>query len=199
MDRGVWRATVYGVTEVEHYLTTKPPATYTHTHTYIHILSFPGGSDGKESTCDVGDLGLISGEGNSYQCQYSGLENSMDRGAWQATVHGFTESDTTEQISLTHIHAELINEIGKGIKLNWRREQQPTPIFLPGKSHGPRSLIGYSPWVTKSWAWLSKDIKLTYKNQLYLYRVAVNNLKIKKTIPYTIARKIIKYSGINLT
>ena len=28
----------------------------------------------------------------------------------------------------------------------WRREQQPTPVFLPGKSYGQRSLVGYSPW-----------------------------------------------------
>ena len=60
-------------------------------------MGFSGGSDGKESTCDAGDLGLIpglgrsSGEGNSYPLQYSGLENSMDRGAWQATVHGVTK------------------------------------------------------------------------------------------------------------
>ena len=52
-------------------------------------MSFPGGSDGKESTCNVGDLGSISGlgrspgEGKGYPLQYSGLENSMD---W--TVHG---------------------------------------------------------------------------------------------------------------
>ena len=46
--------------------------------------SFPGGSAGKESNCNVGDLGLIAGlgrslgEGKSYPLQYSGLENSMD-------------------------------------------------------------------------------------------------------------------------
>ena len=46
--------------------------------------SFPGGSAGKESACNAGDLGLIPtlgrapGEGNSYPLQYSGLENSMD-------------------------------------------------------------------------------------------------------------------------
>ena len=56
--------------------------------------SFPGGSDGKESACHAGDLGLIPGlgrspgEGNGYPFQYSCLENSMDRGAWRATVHG---------------------------------------------------------------------------------------------------------------
>ena len=53
---------------------------------------FLGGSDGKESACNVGDLGLIPGlgrspgEGNGYPLQYSCLENSMDRGAWGTTV-----------------------------------------------------------------------------------------------------------------
>ena len=40
-------------------------------------------------------------------------------------------------------------------KIPGRRAWQPTPVFLPGESHGQRSLAGYSPWVTKSWAWLS--------------------------------------------
>ena len=61
-------------------------------------ISFPGGSDGKESAYDAGDLGSIcgsgraSGEGHGNPLQYSCLENSMDRGAWQATVHGFQKS-----------------------------------------------------------------------------------------------------------
>ena len=55
---------------------------------------FPDGSDGKETTCNAGDTGLIPGlgrsprEGNGNPLQYSHLENSMDRGDWQATVHG---------------------------------------------------------------------------------------------------------------
>ena len=43
-------------------------------------------------------LGRSPGGGNGNPLQYSGLENSLDRGAWQATVHGVTESDTTEAI-----------------------------------------------------------------------------------------------------
>ena len=63
-------------------------------------MGFPGVSDGKESTCNAGDLGLIPelerslGEGNGNPFQYSCLENPMDRGAWQATVHGVTKSQT---------------------------------------------------------------------------------------------------------
>ena len=55
---------------------------------------FPSGSDGIESACNSEDLdsipGLVRspGEKNGYPLQYSCLENSMDRGAWQATVHG---------------------------------------------------------------------------------------------------------------
>ena len=64
----------------------------------------------KESACNAGDLGLIPGlgrspgKGNSYPLQYSGLENSMDRGAWQATVHGVSESDMTELFHFTLLH-----------------------------------------------------------------------------------------------
>ena len=63
-------------------------------------LGFPGGSDGKESACSAGDLGLKPGlgrslvEGNGYSLQYSCLENPTDRGAWQAIVHGVTKNQT---------------------------------------------------------------------------------------------------------
>ena len=61
---------------------------------------FPGGSVSKESACNAGDQGSIpglgrsSGEGNDNPLQYSCLENSMDREAWWATVHGITKSQT---------------------------------------------------------------------------------------------------------
>ena len=64
------------------------------------VPGFPGDSDGKEFACSVEDLGLIPGlrrspgEGNGNLFQYSCLENSMNRGAWQATVHGVAKSQT---------------------------------------------------------------------------------------------------------
>ena len=56
-------------------------------------MGFPSGSDDKESACSTEDmssipgLGRSPGEGNGCPLQYSGLENSMERGAWQATIY----------------------------------------------------------------------------------------------------------------
>ena len=64
------------------------------------FLGFPCGSAGKESACNAGDLGSVlglgrsPGEGNSDPLQYSCLENSMNREAWQAIVHGMAKSQT---------------------------------------------------------------------------------------------------------
>ena len=61
---------------------------------------FPGGSEDKASACNAGDSGSIPGlgrspgEGNGNQLQYSCLENPMDRGAWQVTVHRVANSQT---------------------------------------------------------------------------------------------------------
>ena len=70
-----------------------------------YYLDFPGGSDDKESACNVGDLGCILGVR----------------------------------------------------KIPWRREWQPTPVFLPGESHGQKSLVDNSPWGHKSQTrWVTK-------------------------------------------
>ena len=64
------------------------------------LSGFSGGSDGKESACNAGDLGLIPGserppgEANGNPIQYSCLGNPMDGGGWWATVHGVTKSRT---------------------------------------------------------------------------------------------------------
>ena len=76
------------------------------------FTGFPGGSDSKESANNaqetwsadqiIPDLGRSPGEGNDGPLQCSRLENSMDRAAWQTTVHGFTKSQTRLSDSLTH-------------------------------------------------------------------------------------------------
>ena len=76
---------------------------------FPHSIGFLDGSDGKESAYNERDSGLIPGSGrsprerNGNPLQYSFLGNPMDRGAWQAIIHGvskspwgFKESDTTE-------------------------------------------------------------------------------------------------------
>jgi len=63
-------------------------------------LGFTGGSHDTESACNAGDPGLIPGlgrspgEGNGYPLQYFCLKNSMDRGAWGATVHEIAKRQT---------------------------------------------------------------------------------------------------------
>ena len=76
---------------------------------------FPGGSVVKNLLANLEDVGLIPGsgsfpgEGNGNPLQYSCLENPMDRGAWQATVHGVAkEEGTTEQLDST---AVMSNEV----------------------------------------------------------------------------------------
>ena len=67
---------------------------------YFTLASFPGGSDGKESAYNAGDLGSIPGlgrspgEGNGNPLQYSCLENPMDRAACWATVNSVAKSQT---------------------------------------------------------------------------------------------------------
>ena len=88
----------------------------------------PGDSDGKAPVYNAGDLGLIPGsgrspgEGNGNPLQYYCLENPMDRGTWQATVHGVTKSQTRLSdftfflsffvtiLSVTHILVLTINQ-----------------------------------------------------------------------------------------
>ena len=78
------------------------------TRLYLHC-----GSDGEESAFNVGDPGSNPGSGkspgerNGYPFQYSFLENSMDRGAWQATVHGVTKSGT--QLRNFHFHTVFMS------------------------------------------------------------------------------------------
>ena len=66
---------------------------------------------------DIRDVGSVPesgrslGEGNGYLPQYSGLENSMHRGTWQAIVHGITALEMTEQLTLSHLNTLINNFI----------------------------------------------------------------------------------------
>ena len=100
----------------------------------------------------------IPGEGNVSPLQYSHLENSMDRGAWWATVHGITRvrydlaTKPGEELGFPggsegKESACNAGDWGQylGWEYSWRREWLPTPVFLPGESCGQRSL-GQVPW-----------------------------------------------------
>ena len=71
------------------------------------MMGFPGGSDGKESTCNSGDLGSIAGsgrspgEGNGNLLQYSCQGNPMHRGAWRDRLH--SAANTTEETEQARI------------------------------------------------------------------------------------------------
>ena len=86
----------------------------------ILVGGFSGGSDGKESSCNAGDLGLIPGSGRS----------------------------------------------------PGKKEQLPTPVFLPGEFHGQRSLVGYSPWG-------HKELDITEQLSMYATSVAPRILNFK--------------------
>ena len=83
------------------------------------LLGFTRGSDGKETACNAGSLGSIPGlgkalkEGMATHPSILAWRIPMDREAWQATVHGVTESDTTEQLST----AQHVVHFGKFIPL----------------------------------------------------------------------------------
>ena len=83
---------------------------------FVLIKGCPGGLDGKESACNAGDTGSIPGlgwspgEGNGNPPQHSCLENSMDRRAWWAAVHGVTQSDTTEHARKISTWLETANQ-----------------------------------------------------------------------------------------
>ena len=125
--------------------------------TYLSSALF-GGSAGKESACNVGDVGLIpgwgrsAGEGKGYSLQYSGQENSMDY-----IVHGVAKSQT--RLSDFHFLLFFIlgfpdGSVGKESacrcrrpgfdpwvgKIPWRRERLLTSVFWPGEFRGLESM-----------------------------------------------------------
>ena len=124
------------------------------------------------NTGDVRNTGSIPvserspGGGHSNPLQYFCLQNPVNRGPWQATVHRVSQSQTRlKRLSSAHTaykcwlglpwdsvskeyacNAGEPGSIPRWGRSSWRRKWQPTPVFLPGKSRGQRSLASYSPW-----------------------------------------------------
>ena len=136
---------------------------------------FPGGSDGKASAYNAGDLGSIPGsgrspgEGNGNPLQYSCLENPMDGGAWWATVHGLAKSRIQRETSLSHASKVML-------KILQARLQQYVDRELPDiqarfrKGRGTRDQICQHPLdhrktkssrKTSTSAWLTMPKPLT--------------------------------------
>ena len=116
-------------------------------------LDFPGGSDGKASVYNAGDLGSIPGSGRSAG-ERNGIHSSTI--AWKIPW-GRKESDTTERVHFPFLSLPLVpprkslymeytDIIWLKPDISGRRKWQPTPGFLPGESHGQRSLAGYCLW-----------------------------------------------------
>ena len=105
------------------------------------------------------------GEGNGNPLQCSCLEDPRGGGAWWAAVYGVAQSRTwlkwlssSKETFGASLVARLVRNLPSmqetwvqflGWEDPWRRKWQPTPVFLPGESHGQRSLAGYSPRVAR--------------------------------------------------
>ena len=125
MDRGAWQATVHGIAkelDSTQQLNNNKLLHNTEAMKYYltpgsKVYDFPGGSDGKVSVYKAGDpgsiprLGRSAEEGNGNSLQYYCLENPMDRGAWQATVHGVAKSRTRLK-NFTSFHCKIKNILG---------------------------------------------------------------------------------------
>ena len=140
IDRGAWQS--MGSQWVGH--------NWAIEHTHKRGKGFPGGSLGKELACNAGDAGLIPesgwspGGGHGNPLQYSCLENPVDRGAWWATVHSVTKSQTRLKRLSTHTKENGATEdamVGWHHQLNGHESEQ-----TPGDSGGQGSLACYSPW-----------------------------------------------------
>ena len=106
-------------------------------------VKIPGGAKEPDCQCrrckrcgSIPGSGRSPGEVNSNPLQYSCLENPMDRGTWWATVHRVSKSQTPLKRLSTQRSLDREDPLEK-----W----QPAPVFLPGKSHRQRSLMGYRP------------------------------------------------------
>ena len=70
-------------------------------------------------------------------------------------------------------------------KISWSRKWQPTPLFLPRKSHAQRSLVGYSPWGHRSWIWLNTHAHIQHSivKQLFSSKIIIARLQCQTGLP----------------
>ena len=131
------------------------------------VWGFPGGSTGKESAHNAGNLSLIPGlgrspgEGKGYPLQYSGLENSMNcialvsltekamaphssTPAWK--IPWVEEAGRLQSMGSLRVGHNRATSLSLSIFMHWRRKWQSTPVFLPGESQGRGSLVGCRLW-----------------------------------------------------
>ena len=94
---------------------------------------FPDSSVSNESVCNAGDPGLIPGSGRS---PGGGGIGCLLQYSWASLVSQMVKNPAAMQET-------WVQSLGREVP--WRRAQQSTPVFLPGDSHGQRSLVGYSP------------------------------------------------------
>ena len=105
-------------------------------------MGFPCGSDSKESACNVGDQGLIPGlarspeGGHGNPCQYSYVENPMDRGTWWTTVYGVAKNQTPLCDQAQQVHSKQSNNSKVILFLNEHKFCSDSP----GKSHSDCSI-----------------------------------------------------------
>ena len=64
-------------------------------------------------------------------------------------------------------------------KISWSRKWQPTPVFLPGKLHGQRSLVGYSPWVEKRHDWVTEHSHISTFHFVYCFLYCAKPFEFK--------------------
>ena len=137
----------------------------------IFALGFAGGSNGKESACHVGDLdsipgsGRVPGEGNGYPLQYSCLENSMDRGDWQVTVHGVAKSWT--MLSDFHFLFHLYLNTSWDITLLTKVHMVKAIVFLVVMYRFESGIIKKAECqridALELWCWKTLESPLNYK------------------------------------
>ena len=128
----------------------------------LAVENLPANTGDVRDSVSTPGLGRCPGAGHGNLLQCSCLEDPTDREAWQVTATG-SQSWTGLKRLVTGLPrwrsgkesaCQCRRHKRRGFNpwvrmLPWRRKWQPTPVFLPGKFHGQRSLGGYSPWGRK--------------------------------------------------